>query len=97
MDGAFPEHPVSMSKTPANDLFDIEKVAGHTLVPDHPNLKASSLATSSPKPNINPFTNGKKRLIAAPLNRPQNVGGEYSISGELEDEGGDGDSSWLPS
>lgn len=31
--------------------------------------------------------------MAAPLNRPQNVGGEYKIKGELEEEGGEGESS----
>lgn len=64
-----------------------------TLVPDHPSLKAASCASSSPKPSINPFTNGRSRLIAAPLSNPHIVGGEYSISGELEEEGGDGESS----
>lgn len=36
---------------------------------------------------------GKSRLIAAPRSRPQNVGGEYSIIGDLEDEGGEGERS----
>lgn len=40
---------------------------------------------------MSPFTNGKKRLIAALLAKLQNVGGEYRISGELDLEGGDGD------
>lgn len=40
---------------------------------------------------MSPFTNGKNRLIAAPLARLQNVGGEYKISGELDVEGGEGD------
>jgi hypothetical protein len=41
--------------------------------------------------------NGKSKLIAAPLNKPQSVGGEYSIIGEFEEEGGgDGESSSLP-
>lgn len=31
--------------------------------------------------------------MAAPRKRPQKVGGEYKISGELEDDGGDGESS----
>jgi hypothetical protein len=40
--------------------------------------------------------NGRNRLIAAPRNKPQRVGGEYRISGgELED-GGEGESSSLP-
>lgn len=33
--------------------------------------------------------------MAAPRSRPQNVGGLYNISGELEDEGGDDESSLL--
>jgi hypothetical protein len=42
---------------------------------------------------MRPFTNGSKRLIAAPRMRPQIVGGLYRIIGELEVEGGDeGDS-----
>jgi len=32
-------------------------------------------------------------LIAAPLNKLHIVGGEYRISGELEEEGGEGDRS----
>lgn len=64
-----------------------------TFVPDHPNLKAASCASNSPKPSINPLTKGKRRLIAAPLINPHMVGGEYRISGELEEEGGDGESS----
>ena len=40
--------------------------------------------------------NGKSRFIAAPRTMPQNVGGLYNIIGELEEEGGDGDSSSLP-
>ena len=31
--------------------------------------------------------------MAAPRRSPQNVGGEYRISGELEDDGGDGEES----
>lgn len=64
-----------------------------TFVPDHPNRKAASCASSSPNPNINPLTKGRSRLIAAPLSKPQNVGGEYSISGELDEDGGEGESS----
>jgi len=41
--------------------------------------------------------NGSSRLIAAPRIRPQRVGGEYRMRGELEDEGGDDESSWLAS
>jgi hypothetical protein len=41
--------------------------------------------------------NGRSRLIAAPRNRPHNVGGEYSIIGEFEEDGGgEGESSSLP-
>jgi hypothetical protein len=41
--------------------------------------------------------NGRSRLIAAPRNKPHNVGGEYSIIGEFEEEGGgEGESSSLP-
>jgi hypothetical protein len=41
--------------------------------------------------------NGRSRLIAAPRNKPHNVGGEYSITGEFEEEGGgEGESSSLP-
>lgn len=47
-----------------------------TLVPDHPSLNAASCASSSPKPNINPLTNGSNKFIAAPRNKPHMVGGE---------------------
>lgn len=67
----------------------------HTFVPDHPSRKAASCANNSPKPSINPLTKGSSRLIAAPLKRPQSVGGEYSIKGELDEEGGEGDDSLL--
>jgi hypothetical protein len=40
---------------------------------------------------MRPFTKGRNRLIAAPLIKLQNVGGEYRISGELDVEGGEGD------
>jgi hypothetical protein len=41
--------------------------------------------------------NGRSKLIAAPRNKPHNVGGEYSIIGEFEEEGGgEGESSSLP-
>jgi hypothetical protein len=63
-----------------------------TLVCDHPNLNANSCANNSPNPSIKPFTNGKRRLIAAPLIMLQSVGGLYNINGELE-EGGEGESS----
>ncbi len=62
-------------------------------MPDHPNLKAASCASSSPKPSIKPLTKGKSRLIAAPLIKLHIVGGEYKISGELEEDGGEGESS----
>lgn len=67
-----------------------------TFVPPHPNLNAASCANSSPNPNISPLINGSSKFIAAPLSRPHNVGGEYKIIGELEDNGGDGDRSSLP-
>lgn len=63
-----------------------------TFVPLHPSLYAASFATSSPNPSISPLTKGRRRLIAAPRIRPQNVGGEYRISGELLD-GGEGECS----
>src|SRR5436305_11896258 len=66
-----------------------------TFVPPHPNRNAASCANNSPNPNINPLMNGSNRLIAAPRTRPHNVGGEYRIRGELEDDGGDGDKSWF--
>jgi hypothetical protein len=40
--------------------------------------------------------NGNNRLIAAPRSKPQILGGEYKMTGELEDEGGDGEISSLP-
>jgi hypothetical protein len=67
-----------------------------TFVCDQPNLNASSCANNSPKPNINPFTNGKRRLIAAPLIMLHSVGGLYNISGELdEEEGGEAESPFV--
>ena len=47
-----------------------------TFVLLHPNLNAASCAKSSPNPSINPFTNGKSRLIAAPRSKLQIVGCE---------------------
>ena len=68
-----------------------------TFVPPQPNLKAASCANSSPNPNIKPLMNGRSRLIAAPRSKPHNVGGEYNIIGEFEEEGGgEGESSSLP-
>lgn len=64
-----------------------------TFVPDHPSLNAASWAKSSPNPNMSPLMKGRRTLIAAPRNKPHIVGGEYSIIGELDEEGGDGDSS----
>jgi len=62
---------------------------GNTFVPPHPHRNATSLANNSPNPSISPFTNGKSRLIAAPLSNPHIVGGWYSIKGleALEDAG----------
>lgn len=75
--------------------LDAQLYSKHTFVPDQPKRNAASWANNSPKPSISPLTNGSRRLIAAPLRRPQMVGGEYSISGELEEDGGDGESSLL--
>ena len=47
----------------------------HTFVPLQPNRYAASFATSSPKPNMSPLTNGRNRLMAAPRSNPQIVGG----------------------
>lgn len=33
-------------------------------------------------------------MIAAPLNRPHMVGGEYKIIGEVEEDGGEGERSF---
>lgn len=83
--------------TPGPTLLESFRRLGKILVPDHPNLNATSCAMSSPKPSIKPLMNGSSRLIAAPRIRPQRVGGEYRMRGELEDEGGDDESSWLAS
>lgn len=40
--------------------------------------------------------NGSTKLMPAPRNKPHIVGGEYSIKGELDDDGGDGEASLLP-
>ena len=64
-----------------------------TFVPDQPSRNAASCASNSPKPSISPLINGSSRLIAAPRSRPQKVGGEYNIIGDLEDEGGEGERS----
>jgi len=77
----------------ANWKMFTAKMEKYTFVPDHPSLKAASWAKSSPKPSIRPFTNGNSRLIVAPRNRPHIVGGEYKIRGELEEDGGEGESS----
>jgi hypothetical protein len=50
-------------------------VRTRTFVPLHPNLNATSFATSSPKPSISPLTNGNNKFMAAPRRRPQSVGG----------------------
>ena len=65
-----------------------------TFVPDHPSLKAASWANSSPNPSISPLTNGRSTLIAAPRKSPHIVGGEYNIMGELEEYGGEGETSF---
>jgi hypothetical protein len=70
--------------------------AERTFVPDQPNLNATSFATSSPKPNINPLTNGRTKFIAAPRTKPNSVGGLYRIKG-VEEEEGDGDDSLFAS
>lgn len=64
-----------------------------TFVPDHPSLNAASWASSSPNPSISPLMKGRRTLIAAPRSRLHKVGGEYNIMGELDVEGGEGDSS----
>lgn len=62
-----------------------------TLVPDQPNLNAASFATNSPKPSMRPFMKGRIRFIAAPLNSPHSVGGLYSINGDEDEDGAEGD------
>lgn len=52
-----------------------------TFVPPQPNRNAASCASNSPKPSIMPFTNGSRRLMAAPRNKDQKVGGWYIITG----------------
>ena len=51
-----------------------EKRCMYTLFVDHPNLKAASCASNSPKPSMSPLTNGSSMFIAAPRARLQNVG-----------------------
>jgi hypothetical protein len=65
------------------------------LVFDQPNLNAISFANNSPNPSIKPLMKGSTRLMAAPRSNPQIVGGEYSINGELDDDGGEEDESSL--
>ena len=69
------------------------ELVARTFVPDHPSRNAASCANNSPNPSISPLMKGSSRLIAAPRSRPQKVGGEYSIIGDLEDEGGEGERS----
>lgn len=66
--------------------------SSRTFVPPQPSLKAASWANSSPKPSIMPLMNGSNRLMAAPRNNDQTVGGLYRMTGEPE-EGGEVDSS----
>lgn len=66
----------------------------HTLVLLHPSLNAASCANNSPNPSIKPLTNGKSKLIAAPLTMLQNVGGWYKIMGDEESDGGSSDESF---
>ena len=70
-----------------------DKLIARTFVPDQPSRNAASCASNSPNPSINPLMKGSSKLIAAPRSRPQKVGGEYSIIGDLEDEGGEGERS----
>ena len=72
-----------------------DKLVARTFVPDQPSRNAASCASNSPNPSISPLTKGSSKLIAAPRSRPQKVGGEYSIIGDLEDEGGEGERSLL--
>jgi len=83
------------SKVSAGHSINCKEQRGFncTFVPDHPSLNAASCANSSPNPSINPLTKGSSRFIAAPRSRPHIVGGEYSIMGDLDDEGGEGESS----
>ena len=76
-------------------LWERYGVKALTLVPDQPNRNAASCANSSPSPSIKPLTKGSKRLMAAPRNKLQNVGGLYRIRGELDEDTGEGDSSLL--
>ena len=69
----------------------------YTFVFDHPNLKASSWAKSSPNPIMSPLIKGSMKFIAAPLTKPHIVGGLYKIKGLLEEEGGEGESSLFAS
>ena len=85
------ERPVMCQRRPA-----LQHSFRHTFVSAHPNLNATSCANSSPKPSISPFMNGNIRLMPAPLMRPQIVGGEYRIKGELEEDGGEGEGDSSP-
>lgn len=93
------DRPLGNTYTPSATSDTFQSTFRQTFVSAQPNLNATSCANSSPNPSISPLMNGNIRLMPAPLKRPQTVGGEYSINGELEDDGGegDGDSSLFPS
>lgn len=65
-----------------------------TFVLLQPSLNAASCANSSPNPSINPFTNGRSRLIAAPRNKLHSVGGWYKIMGLEESDRGSSEESF---
>jgi len=76
----------------------VTRICGQrTFVPPQPSLNAISFAKSSPNPSISPLTNGNSKLIPAPRNKLQTVGGEYRIMGELVDSGGESDISLVVS
>lgn len=53
-----------------------QQADSRTFVCAQPSLNAASCANNSPNPSMSPFTNGNNKLIAAPLNKLHNVGGE---------------------
>ena len=77
-----------------NDAYSTR--GSNTFVPDQPSLNAISWAKSSPKPIMSPFMNGRIKLIAVLLTKLKIVGGLYSMIGELDDEGGEEESSLFP-
>lgn len=85
---------LSACRIPILRHFKDPECSLHTLVLLQPSLYAASCANNSPNPSINPFTNGRNRLMAAPLNMLQNVGGWYKIIGDDESEGGSSDESF---